>query len=217
MSECQWHPTPPTGKAINLQEIVLQCRTTNQHACRVTAQSISVAIFRGWLLLVFMKMDRAGSSQLPPLPFSTAQWWETPSGGEMYQCRSKPSKTSCHIHRTESIITNCSQGRSNNRSATRMQFSSLRWRKMKCLLWMWMMTIWTLTPSSQTYTLQCVIHWSTWEISAGITVTESWLRLCVAHRRKKQKNTSDMTECVLHGAGHCCHGDSVTHGSLIWI
>lgn len=26
-----------------------------------------------------------------------------------------------------------------------------------------------------------------------------------------------MTECVLHGAGHCCHGDSVTHGGWIWI
>ena len=26
-----------------------------------------------------------------------------------------------------------------------------------------------------------------------------------------------MTECVLHRAGHCCHGDSVTCGSLIWV
>lgn len=33
----------------------------------------------------------------------------------------------------------------------------------------------------------------------------------VAHREMKR----EMTECVLHGVGHCCHSDSVTHGSLI--
>lgn len=27
----------------------------------------------------------------------------------------------------------------------------------------------------------------------------------------------DMTDCAVCGAGHCCHGDSVTHSSLIWI
>lgn len=27
----------------------------------------------------------------------------------------------------------------------------------------------------------------------------------------------DMTDCAVCGPSHCCHGDSVTHSSLIWI
>lgn len=68
--------------------------------------------------------------------------------------------------------------------------------------------------------LQCFAEWSTWEISAGITAAERWFgacaRWCVCGVQT-ENNTRDMTKCVLHGAGHCCHGDSVTQSSLIQV
>lgn len=54
-------------------------------------------------------------------------------------------------------------------------------------LWMWMIKIWTMTWSSQTYTPQCFIHWSTWEIGVGNIVAESWLCLHVVQGEKKKK------------------------------
>lgn len=119
-----------------------------------------------------------------------------------------------HVTSTGQRAPSLTKVKAVNMIGAHMQFSSLRRWKMTCFLCRWMIKIWTITSSSQTYTPQCFTHGSTWEIIAGNIVAESWLCLCVAQRGK---NTSDITECVLHRAGHCCHGDSVTHGSLIWI
>lgn len=82
-----------------------------------------------------MKMDRAGNIWTHPLPPSLLsasplqwwQWWETPSGGEMYQCGSSPL---CHIHRTESIIY-LTVVKAVNMTGTQTRLSSLRRGKMK--------------------------------------------------------------------------------------
>lgn len=198
---------------------------TNQEACHLTKHPLhlSLSLFSedDYCLCLWRWIEQATSKHTSPslsllckvmaVFGDTIWWWKV-----CVQLRAL-RKSCCHIYRTESRITQC-EGSSNcdRYMHAGSQFKSKKrgknvWISMiKCELW---------PLESKTCTSQCLIHGSTQRISAGIIVAESWscLCLCVAHGKKKKKNTRDITQCVLHGAGHCCHGDSVTHGSLIWI
>lgn len=118
---------------------------TNQEVCHVTKNplNLSLLVFSedDYCLCLWRWIEQAThecTSSLPPLSLSTAkwwQWWETPSGGEMYHCSSKPS---CHIHRTESVLTHTSQNNEYDRyTCAVFQFKG----EGETLLWIWIIKI----------------------------------------------------------------------------
>lgn len=145
----------------------------------------------------------------PPLShlFIHCTVMETPSGGGMCCCRFSRSKPSCHIHRTESVacVTVVKGGK--------MTATQILFRKKGR---------WNIFHGSDLYKYELwpravkAAHLGALFIDPLERPVQELLQpkvgyVCVWRKGK------DMTECVLHGACHCCHGDSVTHSKWIWI
>lgn len=140
MSECQRisvarpkrHRPPTTDRAINLQQIVLQSRPTNQEACHVTKHppNLSLLVFSedDYCLCLWRWIEQA-TSKHPLSPSSlflhctvtgdTIWWWNV-------------SVRLPHVTSTRQRAPSLTVVKAVNMTGTQKQFSSLRRWRMKC-------------------------------------------------------------------------------------
>ncbi len=135
----------------------------------------------------------------------TIWWWNV-------SLRPKPLKSLPSRLQEERIITHHRQSRKYDRYTNAS--CSLRRLRMNCFMDLNAKNLNYDLKQSNLHTplLYSWIHLKDWCMKNCC-----WKLLVSLCGAKRKKPTRDITECVLHGAGHCCHGDSVTHGSLIWI